>query len=651
MEEFQGASGTSTKLNHESKSVRSADYDLAPSLLAAREKCVHFHGQLLSRPPCLPSKDFPFICDTWKKVTEADWVWLWLYNEITSQWELAAHDSSFSVSGNAYGSLLSLHSRSVAEYASSIERPVIVDDLVGWSRTLHGTKYRVANAKRIKQLGARCFRTIPLLSPSPSAEDGGTESVQRAVITTYFKHSSPAVDFQDDSLLLMGKLSAAQISRSHASENNAILDRLNELAEKHLTSVHRQHGVARQKYLKALCDLVQKRLNVRAVSLFYQVPFESQVECLATTGLVDSKTSLRAAQDQLSNYVYESNEGLTGECFFEGVPHIRLRNARDGHTPKYVEVHQGKVLRNRGSCFCPIPRAKFEKANASLPKAHGVIRCADPYSALLKSPAKSFSPTALQKLNFITRQIAPVLHTFATRIQREYTITITKHDLDTPLNMIRDVSDDIATYVGRSQTVKWHDLMNLKTSAAFAQNLVDQLDPDPFEIPALDIEAVLLEADIVARLKHMLDHFAQRSNEITLRYSMFVSDEERVPAMYLDRAVIERAFWNLLINAIKYSPKKSQVSVQASMDDRGGINIDISNDGVGVKYSERAKIFTPRYRAKSVRDKVQGLGVGLPIAKRALEKYRGRVVLLRRSNPTIFRMHFPRHLQDPTWHR
>lgn len=616
-----------------------------------RDRIMRFHARLLSHAPVSPIQDFPEICDAWREATDADWVWMWMYNDLSCQWELTAYDSKFDADVLLTEMFTWPDTTSILEFVHRIDAPVVVTEVENWQVSHIGEDFGIPWIEQLVQMGCNVFCTVPLLSPR-SPQDETTPGIDlvnpiRGAVSFHYRTRDDFDAQPDDVLLLMGWLTASIVRNSYQAEHRSILGILNELAEKHLTSVRRRHGAARGEYLDALIALIQQQLNTRAVSIFYQVPFENRVECLATTGLCDTNASSIISKDDLSQVTYEANEGLIGQCFASGEAAVRLRNAAR-HSPKYIEIMDGAPLRNVAVCYCPIPKASYEETLPDQPKSHGVIRCVDPHSPLRKEVASSFSPTALKKLAFIARQAAPVLHNFAIRVQREFAISIIRHDLETPLNMICDTAEDIGTYVDSDQRIRWHDLMNLKTSAAFAQNLLDQLDPDPFEVADPEIEETLLEGHIVARLRHMLEHFAKLENDISIKYSGFSGSSFCVPPLFVDRALVERAFWNLLVNAIKYSNEGSTVEVKARVI-TSGIEVEVKNQGIGVTPEDRGRIFQPGYRGRSAMLRKQGLGLGLSIARRAMEKHGGTLNLTKLSDPTVFTMFFPQYLQNARW--
>lgn len=96
-------------------------------------------------------------------------------------------------------------------------------------------------------------------------------------------------------------------------------------------------------------------------------------------------------------------------------------------------------------------------------------------------------------------------------------------------------------------------------------------------------------------------------------------------------------------NAIKYSPEKSKVDVSLYKDD-GKAVISIRDHGGGIKASEIPHIFERFYRADQSRnkEKAEGYGLGLSIAKNIMDLHRGKIAV--KSSPgkgTEFWLKFP----------
>lgn len=90
-----------------------------------------------------------------------------------------------------------------------------------------------------------------------------------------------------------------------------------------------------------------------------------------------------------------------------------------------------------------------------------------------------------------------------------------------------------------------------------------------------------------------------------------------------DPDLLYRALENLIRNAIKFTPPNTEVTVKLQQQAQH-VQICISDQGPGVAQADLAKLFTPFFRGQSKKD---GVGLGLSIAKRAVESCGGELKL------------------------
>jgi len=93
-----------------------------------------------------------------------------------------------------------------------------------------------------------------------------------------------------------------------------------------------------------------------------------------------------------------------------------------------------------------------------------------------------------------------------------------------------------------------------------------------------------------------------------------------------DRQSLIELFVILLDNAIKYSPKGSKISIGIKKE-KGDAVVKIKDQGIGIKASDLPHIFDRFYRADQSRskEKTDGYGLGLSIAKRIVELHGGEI--------------------------
>ena len=95
---------------------------------------------------------------------------------------------------------------------------------------------------------------------------------------------------------------------------------------------------------------------------------------------------------------------------------------------------------------------------------------------------------------------------------------------------------------------------------------------------------------------------------------------EQLQALY-DRKWTLEALCNILDNAVKYSPAKSQILVKVK-EYEFYVCICVTDEGIGISEEERAQIFGRFYRGRQVQQE-EGIGIGLYLAREVLQREDG----------------------------
>ena len=109
-----------------------------------------------------------------------------------------------------------------------------------------------------------------------------------------------------------------------------------------------------------------------------------------------------------------------------------------------------------------------------------------------------------------------------------------------------------------------------------------------------------------------------------------------------DRVMVRQALINLVDNAIKFSPPGSRIVIRV-FESAGKAVVDVVDNGPGIPISVRDRIFDRFFRAPSVSGDAGGSGLGLSIARSAVEANGGTVTLEHSSEEgSTFRITVPR---------
>ena len=102
-----------------------------------------------------------------------------------------------------------------------------------------------------------------------------------------------------------------------------------------------------------------------------------------------------------------------------------------------------------------------------------------------------------------------------------------------------------------------------------------------------------------------------------------------------DPELLRRAIENVVRNAIRYSPLGRVVEVQSIRECDEGASVQVRDYGPGVPEESLSRLFDAFYRVEPDRDRASGgVGLGLAIARRAIELHHG-TVTARNAHPGL----------------
>lgn len=213
-------------------------------------------------------------------------------------------------------------------------------------------------------------------------------------------------------------------------------------------------------------------------------------------------------------------------------------------------------------------------------------------------------------------------------------INIASHELRTPLTVVRgyvemllenpSLDAELRTFLQNIHdgTMRMHDILESMFAIAALTH-----HPTALEMEMVDCGALAQEV-----AEGLVPRLLQRSQTLTL-------DLPPLPLVPGDRELLQKVFWHLLENGIKFTPDHGQLRIRAQLNPpsaefpHGGLELIFSDTGVGVDPNLREAIFTKFYQGGDVQrhstSKVRfmggGSGLGLALCKAVVEAHRGRI--------------------------
>ncbi|MDY0213102.1 MAG: ATP-binding protein [Desulfuromonadaceae bacterium] len=143
-------------------------------------------------------------------------------------------------------------------------------------------------------------------------------------------------------------------------------------------------------------------------------------------------------------------------------------------------------------------------------------------------------------------------------------------------------------------------------------------------------ETTLIRTEV--DLGHLLADIVQDATyEATKRDVRVILQVEGAATLAVVPELIARAFENVIRNAVCYTASATQVDIKV-WSDAEQIHVRIQDQGAGVPEIELEKLFIPFYRVAQARERNNGgTGIGLAIARRAVELHKGTIAASNRS--------------------
>ncbi|MED5619934.1 hybrid sensor histidine kinase/response regulator [Ideonella sp. BN130291] len=199
-------------------------------------------------------------------------------------------------------------------------------------------------------------------------------------------------------------------------------------------------------------------------------------------------------------------------------------------------------------------------------------------------------------------------------------IAVLSHELRTPLNAIMGWTHVLQKRGAGEEVMRGLDAIE-RNGQMQARMISDILDMSRLNLGKMPLSLALVDpAEVVASAVNALrPAMDERHNQLVL---------ELAPAyrpIKVDSARLQQVIWNLVSNAIKFSPEGGQIRV-ALKEEAGGVRLTVADQGQGIAPEFVALVFDRFSQSDAAGNKYRGgLGLGLSIVKHLVEAHGGSV--------------------------
>jgi two-component system, OmpR family, sensor kinase len=228
----------------------------------------------------------------------------------------------------------------------------------------------------------------------------------------------------------------------------------------------------------------------------------------------------------------------------------------------------------------------------------------------------------LERLLIATRKLEAALNA-----QRQF-VADASHELRTPLTALRGNVQLLVRLIGG----------NANAIKAEHQAILSDMAEDTQRMSRLVDELLLLaqaDADqhlelIPVELSPLLRNAVRAARSLTPEIDIQADDLGSGTWLLADMDRLQQLVLILLDNAIKYTPPNGTVTLDSAPTEsagRSGVEIIVTDSGIGIPVGERERIFERFYRSPAARRQADGAGLGLAVARWIAHEHHGEITV------------------------
>jgi signal transduction histidine kinase/HAMP domain-containing protein len=222
-------------------------------------------------------------------------------------------------------------------------------------------------------------------------------------------------------------------------------------------------------------------------------------------------------------------------------------------------------------------------------------------------------------------------------LAKDQFLAMLSHELRTPLTPVLASALALENEPALPEGVH-ESLQMIRRNVELEARLIDDL----LDLTRIDRGKVQLNLEVVDAHTLLQNALEICQPEIDRKYLMHsLNFEARRVYLQADPARLQQIFWNLINNAVKFTPSEGRISISTSNDSHGQLEVRIADSGLGIEPESLPKIFDAFEQGG--RAQLGGLGLGLAISKALVEAHKGTIAAQSagRNKGSTFTLVFP----------
>jgi two-component system sensor histidine kinase/response regulator len=207
--------------------------------------------------------------------------------------------------------------------------------------------------------------------------------------------------------------------------------------------------------------------------------------------------------------------------------------------------------------------------------------------------------------------------------RRSLFLSVASHELRTPMTVIRSFADNMRDGIAGPVTVQQATYLtrfghNLNRLTRIINQLLDWSRLESKK-EVLCFNPICVEATAVLVVDSLRTVAAEKTVAIEIMHA------EGLPAVQGDRDKLEQILWNLIGNAIKFTPSGGHITVDFQTTAEGCVRTCVADSGCGIDPGHIEKLFHEFSKVPSAVPAAQGAQLGLFITKSLVTMHRGAI--------------------------